>query len=303
MRSFKPTMAVVALSACGVLAASAYADDEMTASGTLTIVTGDTVEEFEVPVVAREREGEPAHADLYSLFDLVEDPLLGTIFEVPEGTIFETESEDGATVSVSGIGDSDPFIQMGLAITDTGAPSSFSFTFRIPILVVPGATAVQSSFSASFTDGDGAGFTMTPLTPGTVPITAGPAITLPEDSAADDGGVATTEILVAGVSNAPAGPYTSMGVDVGPAFSTGPVPGNSGLLPISVDPLVLGSKAGPTGPWTWLAQQYTFRTSGGGDTFTFNGRSEIINIIPLPAAGWAGLPVLAAMAWIKRRNH
>ena len=55
----------------------------------------------------------------------------------------------------------DPFITYGLAVIDTGAPSAFSFVFSTPIVPIIGANVVESSFSASTTDGGTNGVILT----------------------------------------------------------------------------------------------------------------------------------------------
>ena len=50
--------------------------------------------------------------------------------ETPQS--FNVDGANGAQVTISGLGDTDPFLNFAIAVTDLGTPSSFTFVFSIP---------------------------------------------------------------------------------------------------------------------------------------------------------------------------
>ncbi len=72
------------------------------------------------------------------------------------------KSTSDFTVSLTGTIDTDPAIDYGLTVTDTGTPSSFSFTFSDPIAFPAGPSVVFSSISGGLGDVGGDGAFITP---------------------------------------------------------------------------------------------------------------------------------------------
>ena len=177
----------------------------------------------------------------------------------------------------------DPFITYGLAVIDVGAPSTFSFIFATPIIPIIGANVVDSSFSASTTDGGTNGVTLTALAP-TVPVD----MDLTEE-------IQVTTVFDGAVRD-------NIGLDLGSSAILPNPPSSS-----TVGPFNEGPAAGPVSAtaWTELRVDVNFQGSGSGDIYTMNGRSEIIptpNVpefptMALPAALIVGL--IGAVLFIK----
>ncbi len=178
----------------------------------------------------------------------------------------------------------DPFITYGLAIIDTGAPSSFGFTFFTPIIPIIGANVVESSFSASTTDGGINGVTLT-----AVPLLA------PFND--NDG---TDEIQVTTLFDGAV--RSDIGLDLGTSAILPNPPSSNTVGPFNEGPV-----AGPVSATAWniLQVDVNFQGSGSGDIYTMNGRSEVIptpNVpefptMALPAALIVGL--IGAVLFIK----
>ena len=172
----------------------------------------------------------------------------------------------------------DPFITYGLAVIDTGGPSTFSFAYITPTVPIIGANVVESSFSASTTDGGTNGVTLTAIAP--------PAI-IPVDS---DG---TEEIQVTTLFDGAV--RDSFGFDLGPSAILPNPPSSS-----TVGPFNEGPGAGPVSAtaWTELRVDVNFQGSGSGDIYTMNGRSEII-----PTPNVPEFPTMALPGCVNRRSH
>jgi hypothetical protein len=110
----------------------------------------------------------PAFADTIPLSLILTVDEETTVFEELEGTldpsgIFRGEGElDGVGFEVEWDlrGDLDPALTIGLAVTDTGAPSVFSFVFGLPVGSIPAPTVTGGSIGGSITDGNGDGATI-----------------------------------------------------------------------------------------------------------------------------------------------
>lgn len=188
---------------------------------------------------------------------------------------FETESlrvvidnEVQAEIqNLSALFNPDPFISYGLAVTDLGTPSSFGFTFFTPIVPTASPGTATASFSGSVTDGGG----------GVVDVTALP----PFSAAPTDGAPDEVQVFTVGL------PLTNPGLDLGPTTLGIPLVGGSGVL----GPFA-GSSALPAGVWGGLQIDVSFKGSGSGDIYTFNGKGEIVQTA-VPEAGSSLLMLLA----------
>jgi hypothetical protein len=146
--------------------------------------------------------------------------------------------------------DPDPSIAYGLAVTDFGAPTVFSFLFATPIVPTGSPNVVQSSVVGGLTDFSGDGVALTPT---------GSALQV------SDVGL----------------PLANMGVDVGTAASFGP--GDAGAL-YAYGAYASGLVPGPgPGPWSWLQTSVSFGLSGGDDILALTGFTSIEEgIVPAP---------------------
>ena len=93
--------------------------------------------------------------------------LISNGFVIPEQTVENGEGK----VTISGSADADPAIAYGIAVADFGAPSTFGFSFSIPIL--PGElpaspTTINSSVVGGLTDFTGNGVSIAPVGPATL---------------------------------------------------------------------------------------------------------------------------------------
>lgn len=169
--------------------------------------------------------------------------------------------------------DPDPQISYGIAVTDFGAPSLFSFTFTTPIIFGGGPSTVSSSVVGGLTDFGGNGVSITP--------SAG---------LGDPDGDTTSELQVATVGVPP----TNMGVDVGLA-QTHPA-GNAGAN-YTYGAYTAGPIAGPgVTAWTSLQLDVAFTLSGGSDTAVLTGFASIVpepSSVVMALAGVAGLVAAA----------
>ncbi|MEZ5403006.1 MAG: PEP-CTERM sorting domain-containing protein [Bryobacteraceae bacterium] len=161
-------------------------------------------------------------------------------------------------------GQADPFLSYGIAVADFGAPTTFGFSFSIPIAGGPYNTATHT-MSASLTAGpDGS-------------VSIGPA-----------GGA--SDIAFASVD------ATNLGIDLGGAGCTGG-PGSSVCGPFTESIMF-----GPSSPAT-ATVEVNFLGSGGGDTYGITGSLLIDSTaVPEPAStALVGLG-LAAIAFVRRRR-
>jgi hypothetical protein len=210
---------------------------------------------------SHDADGRPVYKVGYSSGDQ------GYTWETPEGV-----------VSMKGILDPDPMMLFGGAAIDFGAPSSFSFTFILPLAAQ--GTIVRDSFSGSVTNAAGPGVTVTALPP-------------PAGIPVDGDGI--TEVQVYTLSNDGGASWTNVGLDLMPTTVV-PLPvGGSALTPaFSAGPIA--APAG--GPWTDMRADVNFRLTGGGDIFTFNGAKLLV-----PEPGTLALLImsLAACCFGRRR--
>ncbi len=156
----------------------------------------------------------------------------------------------------------DPAISYSYSVTDFGAASTFVTGFSMPMVPTIGATGtyVESSMSATLTDSARNGITLTPTGPG--------------------GAVQTSYFGSAGVGGALT-QYSALNLGT-TAFSQGAigasVPNTYSYGPYAVGDVENGSILGPDGPLNAMRIQANFRLSGGGDSISISGRSEIVPI-------------------------
>ena len=186
------------------------------------------------------------------------------------------ETADYKIVSVMVNYKEDPHIDYVIGVIDTGAPTSFSFTFNSPINpVIAGPNQVRSSMAMSTTDGDNTrpynGVTVTALSPPTgIPV--------------DSDGI--TELQVTTVSDGSV--RENVGLDLGGPSVFLPDPPQSSTW----GPFNEGFISGPVSAtgWNEIQVNVNFRGSGGGDVYSLNGRSDIIKPSPIPEFPTVALP-------------
>ena len=207
-------------------------------------------------------------------------------FVIPKGTVVKTEGENGAQITFTdGVQlNPDPSIAYGFAVVDFGAPSVFGFSFATPIVPTGPGTSVASSLAGSLTDFTDNGITLSP-------------------TGAD---VQTSGASSTGI----AGPYTGMGVDLGPLFTA---PSTGAAIPVPVayvyGPYAEGIIAGPAGgPFNALKVDVSFGLSGDGDVAALTGSATIVeglpgDTVPEGGVGLAGIGAIAALIAAHRRNR
>lgn len=114
--------------------------------------------------------------------------------------------------------DPDPIITSALGVLDFGAPSNFNFFWSLPIVPTIGPVTLKLTVGGSCTDNDSNGCNVTPnlasglfadgLLDGTVFVSGGSLFSGPGGGS---GSFASTIFTV----NLPAGPYNSLGLDLG----------------------------------------------------------------------------------------
>jgi hypothetical protein len=188
------------------------------------------------------------------------------------------------TVKVDVFLDPDPFIQYGVAVTNSsGGALSFGFLFSQSITLTPTPGTVNTSISGSTTNGGGVNgvVTITPLAP--------PGLT-PVDS---DG---NTEIQVFNLSSDGGTTLTNATIDLGQPFSS-----NGGQTSDTYPAENSAIIAGPlgSGSYDFMRVDLNFSQSGGGDVFTFNGSARVV---PEPGtAALFGLGLLG-LGYVGRRR-
>jgi hypothetical protein len=147
------------------------------------------------------------------------------------------------TVQIAGVADADPAIAYGIAVVDFGAPSTFGFTFSIPIVLPAMPTIINSSLVGGLTDFTGDGVKISPVAPAT----------LLQDNF---------------LSELPAFTWS-----VGEEVSYGS--GAAGAL-YPYGPYDFGLASGPLGPFGgFFTTTLNFAFSGGGDVAALTGYCEI----------------------------
>lgn len=157
-------------------------------------------------------------------------------------------------------------ITYGIAVIDSGAASSFSFSFSMPITLDPGATTIGSSIVGGMTDFTGDGVSVS---------TTGGFLTLQRSYVS--------------------GPLTNLGVDVGGNQAYGA--GTAGSLytygPVATGPIAGGDMSA----FTTLSVDLDFLASGNGDVIVLTGFTDIV--VPAPAT----LALLGGMGLVARRRR
>jgi len=183
----------------------------------------------------------------------------------PYGYLFDVQSlqfPNGDVLSFNGSSKMDPTIASGIAVIDNGAPSTFSFFFASPIILPPGANMVSASIVGGMTNAQaGSAIGITPTVKWVVPDQAAP------------------DVLASGLGIVP-GPWTNMGVDVGLSISN-PNAGQGAFFGYGA--FAAGPLPGPVAPWGWMAHEYGFMGTGGGDVYALTGFSQIVAMqVPVP---------------------
>jgi hypothetical protein len=180
------------------------------------------------------------------------------------GHTFTAGGPNGGTIHVSGALDPDPSIFFASGVTDTGAASTFGYSFVLPLAPQPtNPQSVQDSLAGGVTNGVGTGsVTIDALPPGALPVDADGITELMVYWLSDDGGTTWKNV---GMDNGP-----DATIPAGSSVSTSYGFFNQGPLPA------------PAGsPWTHMRVDLNFGVSGGGDKFNFTGSAILV---PEPGA-------------------
>jgi hypothetical protein len=181
-----------------------------------------------------------------------------------QGDAFVWETSEGGITLRNTELHPDPTLIFASVALDFGAPSSFSYTFTMPLApTVSNPSFVSDSFAGSVTNG---------ATAGGVTVTALP----PVDASIPVDGDGVTEMQVYTLSDDGGTTWKNVGLDVGTtevipldSFLSAPTTSYN-LGPIPTIPHAVGM------PWTHMRADITFRLSGGGDVFTFNGAKVLV---------------------------
>lgn len=182
---------------------------------------------------------------------------------------------------LSGVLDPDPSMNIAVAATDGGAPSTFSISIILPFtspMVNP--SQVYDSLTGTVLNGTAAGgVTVTALAPpGGIPV--------------DDDN--DTELQVFTLSSDGTN-WQNVGLDAGP---TTVIPlaanatGNYGSFTQGYVPTIDG------GPWTHMRADFNFQLTGGGDSFNF---TSMKTLVPEPGTLALALMSLAFGCILRRR--
>ena len=239
-----------------------------------TITAGIDGQNFDVPIYY---ESYGVGAALAGKYEIGYDGVPGFSYDVGDA------EGDGGRVVMSGEMDPDPTIAFGITAVDFGLPSSFTFSFVLPLApLVSNPSTVFDSLSGSVTKGAAAGFvTVTPTAPPAFIPTDGDGIDeLQVYTLSDDGGTTWKNVgLDAGPLTA-VGPLAGLGSGLYGAYNQGPIPTIAG------------------GAWTHMRVDINFSLSGGGDTFTLNGAKVLV---PEPGALLLGM-MASVLGWLVRRR-
>jgi hypothetical protein len=182
----------------------------------------------------------------------------------------------------------DPTISYGISVIDFGAPSSFTFSFQLPIGPTS-PTAVIASTSGSVTNGTDAG---------EVTVTALPPLQgVPVDSDGID------ELQVFTVSSDGGATLINVGLDLGPTTSVPLGAGESGIYGAFNE-----QGAGVGGPFNFMRVDVNFSLSGGGDIFTLNGSKILVTATAAPEPSTPillglGLFGIGLVSWRQKRRQ
>lgn len=143
------------------------------------------------------------------------------VIDEREKAVFIIEGFANPNLGVQGINalmDPDPIITSAISVLDFAAPSNFNFFFSLPIVPTIGPVTLKLTLGGSCTDNNNNGCSATPnlasgflangLLDGVVKISGGNLFSGP---AGGSGSFASTVFTV----NLPAGPYNTLGLDLG----------------------------------------------------------------------------------------
>ena len=206
--------------------------------------------------------------------------LVGTVtFAVNEDGSFQAEAqsftwgygaEEDTLHFYDGDGNLDPFVNFAVGVVDSGAPSTFTFTFSTPVApTISGPVNYTLDLAGSFTNGSpNNGGSLSMAAPNTLGVLE--ARFNGTTSIDGIGGTGTTGFGSGGSSVY--GPFASSGT-----YDC------SGL-----------------GGCTSMTARLSFTGSGGSDAYNFTGRFEIIPV-PVPAAVWLFGSAVGLLGWVRRR--
>ncbi|MCO6043005.1 PEP-CTERM sorting domain-containing protein [Aeoliella sp. ICT_H6.2] len=167
---------------------------------------------------------------------------------------WEANYPENGHFSISAEFDPDPVINYSIAVTDFGAPSTFTFVFSQPIVLAGTNHLVDAQIGGALNDGSGDGITLTPNSP-------------------DSDGDTIAEIQTSEVGLG--APSVNMGVDVGGAFSN---PGTGSPMVFSYPTDMQPVQPGPVGTFDQMSLTVSFTLSGGGDFAALTGFSQIVEV-------------------------
>lgn len=144
------------------------------------------------------------------------------VIDQREKVVYEINNFKNAALGIEAINsffDPDPLVNSAISVLDFGAASNFNFFWSLPIVPTVGPVTLKLTIGGSCTDGGNDGCSVTPnlasgffadgLLDGTVRISGGSAYTNALGS--PTGSFGPTDIFV----NLPAGPYSTLGMDLG----------------------------------------------------------------------------------------
>lgn len=180
-------------------------------------------------------------------------------------------NEDLITIGQNTYGNLDPFFTFSFSAIDFGAPSVFIYTFSSPVAPpIAGPASYSLDLAGSFTDGS-------PLNGGSLSMAAPNTMGVLE-------GILNGTTVIAGIGTGlvdAAGPPNS--ATYGPFATSGPY--DCSLI----------------GGCTSFGVRLAFLGSGSADAYSFTGRFEITEAVPVPAAVWLLGSALGALGFVRRR--
>ncbi len=199
-------------------------------------------------------------------------------FDENAGQYFCTWGADQDTITIGGntYGNLDPFVNFGIGFVDLGAASIFSAAFSTPIApTITGMASYTLDLAGSFSNGS------------------------PNDGGSLSGVVAPNTFGILDAVINPVGPAAGWaaftGIGTSALFPSG---GSSTYGPFAA--------AGPfdcslVGGCTGMGVRLAFLGSGGADAYSFTGRFEIVEAVPVPAAVWMFGSALGVLGALRRR--